>query len=93
LIRQIGRLRDQAEQVRFLHLLRASASPWFHFFFNKDVPMLVLARKQRQKVRLIIGRTVVEMTVLRFDGQTLRLGFEAPANVKILRSELTDRAA
>ncbi|HEY1599685.1 MAG TPA: carbon storage regulator [Pirellulales bacterium] len=55
--------------------------------------MLVLARKQRQKVRLIIGRTVVEMTVLRFDGQTLRLGFEAPANVKILRSELTDRAA
>ena len=48
--------------------------------------MLVLSRKQNQTV-LIDGQIKVE--VLKIKGNTVRLGITAPANVKVLRGELS----
>jgi carbon storage regulator CsrA len=48
--------------------------------------MLVLARKQQQAI-VIDDR--ITITVLKVKGNTVRLGFEAPADVSIRRSELT----
>jgi carbon storage regulator CsrA len=53
--------------------------------------MLVLKRKPDESVRLIgpDGRTV-EITVVSVDGRdAVRLAFEAPSDVRIVRSELT----
>jgi len=50
--------------------------------------MLVLARKKGQRIR--IGSTL-EITVLEVRGGSVRLGFEAPANISIHRDEITSR--
>ena len=47
--------------------------------------MLVLTRKQQEKVR--IGDDIV-ITVLRMKGKAVRLGIEAPGSVPVLRGEL-----
>ena len=47
--------------------------------------MLVLSRKE-QETNVIEGNIVI--TVVRIAGDKIRLGIEAPSNVKILRSEL-----
>ncbi|HEU5116622.1 MAG TPA: carbon storage regulator [Isosphaeraceae bacterium] len=47
--------------------------------------MLVLSRKLGGQIRIGDGITV---TVLRIQGQTIRLGIEAPRNVSVLRQEL-----
>lgn len=47
--------------------------------------MLVLSRKQGEKV--CIGDNIV-VTVLSVRGNVLKLGIEAPAAVRVLRSEL-----
>lgn len=47
--------------------------------------MLVLSRKLNE--RIVIGGSVV-LTVVRVDGNSVRIGFEAPPDVTILRSEL-----
>ena len=47
--------------------------------------MLVLSRKERQRIKL--GETIV-VTVVRVMGDKVRLGFEAPDDVLILREEL-----
>lgn len=46
--------------------------------------MLVISRRPREAIR--IGDTVV--TVTRVQGQTVRLGIEAPRDVQIVRVEL-----
>ena len=48
--------------------------------------MLVLTRKQRQEIR--IGEHIT-VTILRIKGQQVRIGVEAPADVKVLRGELS----
>lgn len=48
--------------------------------------MLVLSRKKNQTV-LIDGQ--IEVEVLKIKGNTVRLGITAPANVKVLRGELS----
>lgn len=50
--------------------------------------MLTLNRKRGDSV--IIGEDI-KVTVLLVDGYTVKLGFEAPRNVKIVRSELKER--
>jgi carbon storage regulator CsrA len=50
--------------------------------------MLVLSRKIGETV-LIDGR--VKVTVLGLRGKQIRLGIEAPADVRVLRGELEDR--
>jgi carbon storage regulator len=47
--------------------------------------MLVLSRKQGQ--RILIGNDIV-LTVTAIEGSKIRLGFDAPAWIKILREEV-----
>lgn len=47
--------------------------------------MLVLTRKVGEKI--VIGGNI-ELTVLEIQGTRVRLGFEAPDSVRVLRSEL-----
>ena len=48
--------------------------------------MLVLTRKYQEKIR--IGDNIT-ITVLRMKGKAVRLGIEAPADVPVVRGELT----
>jgi carbon storage regulator len=50
--------------------------------------MLVLSRKKGQSL-LIAGNTVVRL--LEVKGNQIRLGIEAPDDVAVLRTELTER--
>ena len=47
--------------------------------------MLVLSRKQNQRIR--VGESVV-VTVVRVSGDKVRLGIEAPESMRVLREEL-----
>ena len=47
--------------------------------------MLVLSRKQSERIRL--GESIV-VTVVRVCGDKVRLGIEAPSDVLVLRDEL-----
>jgi len=47
--------------------------------------MLVLSRKQSQRIR--VGTSIV-VTVVRVSGDKVRLGIEAPDGVRVLREEL-----
>jgi carbon storage regulator len=49
--------------------------------------MLVLSRKQNERIR--VGDSVV-VTVVRVSGDKVRIGIEAPANVRVLRDELDE---
>lgn len=49
--------------------------------------MLVLSRKQNERIR--VGDSVV-VTVVRVSGDKVRIGIEAPPNVRVLRDELKD---
>jgi carbon storage regulator len=51
-----------------------------------SVSMLVLTRKYQEKIR--IGDNIT-ITVLRTKGKAVRLGIEAPANVPVIRGELS----
>ena len=51
--------------------------------------MLVLSRKQNERIR--VGDSVV-VTVVRVSGDKVRIGIEAPADVRVLRDELEDEA-
>ena len=48
--------------------------------------MLVLTRKVQQQIQ--IGDKVT-ITIVRVKGQTVRVGIEAPKDVRVIRSELT----
>jgi len=51
--------------------------------------MLVLSRKQNQRIR--VGDSVV-VTVVRVSGDKVRIGIEAPDSMRVLREELEDVA-
>lgn len=52
--------------------------------------MLVLSRKQAERIRL--GDSIV-VTIVRVSGDKVRLGIEAPPEVVVLRDELDDESA
>ena len=52
--------------------------------------MLVLSRKESQRIRL--GDSIV-VTIVKISGDKVRVGIDAPANVLVLRDELETRAA
>jgi len=52
---------------------------------QKEIAMLVLTRKLDESLR--IGDDI-KITVLRIKGNTIRIGIEAPKNVRVLRDEL-----
>lgn len=47
--------------------------------------MLVLTRKQNEKIRIGDGITI---TVVRTKGKTVRLGIQAPSSMRVLRGEI-----
>lgn len=49
--------------------------------------MLVLTRKVKQQIQ--IGENIV-VTLLQIRGQTVRVGIEAPRQVRVVRSEIAD---
>lgn len=49
--------------------------------------MLVLTRKTQE--RIVIGEDIV-LTIVRVQGQSVRIGIEAPRDVHIRRGELID---
>lgn len=49
--------------------------------------MLVLSRKTSERIR--IGTDIV-ITVVKIAGNKVRLGFEAPREIKVVRDELKD---
>jgi len=51
--------------------------------------MLVLSRRERERIRL--GDSIV-VTVVRVAGDKVRLGIEAPPEVLVLRDELDPRS-
>jgi carbon storage regulator len=51
--------------------------------------MLVLSRKESQRIRL--GDSIV-ITIVKISGDKVRVGIDAPANVLVLRDELEARA-
>jgi carbon storage regulator len=52
--------------------------------------MLVLSRRATERIRL--GDSIV-VTVVRVEGDRVRLGIEAPSDILVLRDELEPRAA
>ena len=52
--------------------------------------MLVLTRKQQQRIQ--IGENIT-ITVVRISGNVVRVGIEAPGDVRVLRGELAQREA
>jgi carbon storage regulator CsrA len=53
--------------------------------------MLVIGREVNQSV--ILGNNLVRVMVTRFSSQGVHLGFDAPERLRVLRSELIERAA
>ena len=51
--------------------------------------MLVLTRKETEAI--MVGE--VKVTIVRIKGGTVRIGIDAPKEVKILREELKDETA
>ncbi len=58
----------------------------FHLFHSKELPMLVLTRKEGEAV--VIPRALIRVTVTRIDGNRVKLGFEAPQGFDVFREEL-----
>src|SRR5215207_7650595 len=56
------------------------------FYQPRECSMLVLTRKYQEKIR--IGENIT-ITVLRTKGKAVRLGIEAPADVPVIRGELS----
>lgn len=54
--------------------------------------MLVLTRRVNESVRVMVEGQEVMVTIGQIQGDKVRLAFDAPADVKILRSELPVRA-
>ena len=52
--------------------------------------MLVLSRKESQRIRL--GDSIV-VTIVKISGDKVRVGIEAPSNVLVLRDELEVRVS
>lgn len=51
--------------------------------------MLVLSRKRSERIILYLPDQVVRLRVVAIEGNRVRLGVEAPPDVKILREEMT----
>ena len=50
--------------------------------------MLVLSRRKNETIEHEHDGTVIKVTVVRIDSSRVRLGFEAPQDVRIIRSEI-----
>jgi carbon storage regulator len=71
----------------FSRLALRSATPSAQGAILTEVLMLVLSRKRSESI--FIGSDV-RVTVLKVEGNHVRIGIEAPDNVVVLRAELVD---
>ena len=55
--------------------------------------MLVIARKEGQRFALEFGGVVAVVTVLAVDGSKVRVGIDAPPEVRVMREEIAAGAA
>jgi carbon storage regulator CsrA len=55
---------------------------------TKGIKMLVLTRREGE--RIVIGEGI-EIVIVKTKGGAVKIGIEAPAEVKVLRSELADK--
>jgi carbon storage regulator len=53
--------------------------------------MLVLTRTKNESVQVELDGREVTVKILGVDGGKVRIGFEAPEEVRILRTEIIDR--
>jgi carbon storage regulator len=53
--------------------------------------MLVLSRKKGEQIMIGDGDKVITITLVDIDRGKIRLGFEAPKDVTVLRKELYDK--
>jgi carbon storage regulator CsrA len=56
----------------------------------KECVMLVLTRKSQE--RILIGDNI-KITILRVKGNSVRVGIDAPSDVRVVRGELSPRKA
>ena len=57
-------------------------------FTQKEFAMLVLSRKRHEKIVVTGG---IEIEIVEIRGDKVRLGFEAPDDVRIFREEVLER--
>lgn len=50
--------------------------------------MLVLGRRENQSIRIHTTDGMIEILITKLDDRLVKLGFDAPESVKILRSEI-----
>lgn len=55
--------------------------------------MLVLSRKANERLFLGQGAELIEICIVRIGPDSVRIGINAPANLKIVRSELVLKLA
>lgn len=63
-------------------------------FFNlneKDVPMLCLSRTIGEQIEINCGDTTILVSVIEVRGDKVRLGIDAPREVRVHRKEVADR--
>lgn len=53
--------------------------------------MLILSRRPNESVILTVGEIDIELKVVKLSGDTVKLGFEAPREVVIVREEVLER--
>ncbi len=53
--------------------------------------MLDLTRRPNESIRLYTSDGVIEITVNKIKGQQVRIGFDAPRSVSIVRREIDER--
>lgn len=53
--------------------------------------MLDLTRRPDESIRLYTSDGVIEITVNKIKGQQVRIGFDAPRSVSIVRREIDER--
>jgi carbon storage regulator len=75
-------------QVNILRRLSVSAVSSTECLAGKETFMLVLSRKEGEKI--IVGDTI-KVTVLEIRGNKVRLGFDAPDDVQIYRDEVAQK--
>jgi len=58
---------------------------------HKEREMLVLTRRKAESIEISIGGTVVRIVVSSIAGDRVRIGIDAPREVRIVRAELAEQ--
>ena len=86
---ELARLRQEVIALR-ARLSAADSCPQ-----KEDLPMLVLGRRVNERLTIFLpdGREIILTICATTTARIVRLGIDAPDDVRILRTELSDRAS